>query len=83
MLIVIDSKNCINGATNLESVEITSCRFIVNGNDDRLDEEIEFSSALDAIRIGAGRVVAAGQDRQRRIGANGIGEIVEECLECR
>ena len=55
----------------------------MNGNDDRLDEEIEFSSALDAIRIGAGRVVAAGQDRQRRIGANGIGEIVEECLECR
>lgn len=66
-----------------ESVEVAGGGFVVNGDDDGLNEKIKFGGALDTIGIRAWRVVTSSQDGQGRVGAHRIGEIVEKGLECR
>lgn len=69
--------------TNPESVEVASGGLVVNADDDRLDEEVEFGGTLHALRIRAGRIVSARQHWQCRVGASRVGEVVEHRLEHR
>lgn len=51
------------------------------GDNDRLDEEIEFGSPLDALRIRSWRIVAARQHRERGLRANRIGVVMKQRLK--
>lgn len=44
----------------LKSVQVASSGFIVNGNDDRLNEKVKLGGALNAVGISARQIMTCG-----------------------